>query len=508
MSEEKRQDGRSYRWALYLGLGWWIAALILSLIQARAEAVRFTTPYGLLYLRSLLIPVAALLAFYLLAHFTGAKERDQPSTIDQIFFLAAVLVLTYWAATAPLRPNWLLLLGVWGLIPSLYLGVKGLIAPTTLLSLGSLIVTVTLIELLIHPFPRLWPGYARMVGSNWRRLHADIPTLEYELNGVEYKINELGFRGSEPVPEQVEIVALGDSFTFGVGTQHPWPEQLASQLDASVLNLGMGGTDPPRFVNPLIEFGLPRQPEIVIAAYFEGNDLYTCYQPAQPSGRRWGDDLVLPDLIGGVSQMVRFLQSRNELTSELNYDIATRFTRKINGQEVVLTFSPAYTATLLLDRTEIEHSENYRIANSSLIEMQRLSEAAGAAFVLVYIPERAHVYWPLIREDTALLEQLNQDMDYAWREQLGCLALAHGRQTPGVDAFREAMDASLDQQRQLIGELAAVNGIPLLDMTEELQSLAAQGVTLADPLETHYNDTVNQVLAQAIAEFLQENGLR
>ncbi len=491
---------------LYAGLGWWSIVLLVSLVQAQAEFVRFTTPYGLLYMRSLLVPAAALLAFYLLALRARSSSRG-PRRVDQAFFLVLVLILTYWAATAPLRPNWLLLLGVWGLIPSLYLGRPGLIAQTTLLSLGSLVITITLVELLMHPFPRLWPGYARMVGSNWRRLHADIPTLEYEAKGVEYRINELGFRGPSPVPGTVEIVALGDSFTFGVGTQHPWPEQLGEILDTSVLNLGMGGTDPPKYVNPLLAFGLPRQPEYVIAAYFEGNDLYTCYQPARPTGRRWGDTLILPDLVGGVTQMVRYLQARDELTSALNYDIATPFTRQINGEQVVLTFSPAYTATLLLDRAAMERSENYRIARSSLLELQQQSEAAGAAFILVYIPERAHVYWPLIREDEALLAQLNQDMDYAWQEQLGCLSLAPGRIPPDVEGFRQAMDASLNEQRQLIHDLAAANDIPLLDVTAELQALAAQGVTLADPLETHYNDAVNTLLAQAIASYIRAGEL-
>ena len=98
-------------------------------------------------------------------------------------------------------------------------------------------------------------------------------------------------------------------------------------------------------------------------------------------------------------------------------------------------------------------------------------------------------------------------MDYAWQERLGCLSLARGRAPTDVEGFRQAMDASLDEQRQLIHDLAAANDIPLLDVTDELQALAAQGVTLADPLETHYNDAVNTLLAQAIADFIQEEKL-
>lgn len=490
---------------LWTGLVFWITVLVLGMLQAGQEAVRWSTPYGLMYLRTLIVPISAIMIFYLLALIELYRSRipiEKPSLWAEVFLLILVLALTYWAAVAPLRPNWLLLLGVWWLLPSLYLGNTGIIRPSTLLSLGSLIFTIALIEILIRPFPQLWPGYARMVGSNWRRIHADIPTLEYEANGIEYQINQLGFRGEDPVPDQVDIVALGDSNTFGVGTQQPWPEHLSDLMEKSVLNLGMGGTDPPKHVYPLIAYGLTRTPEFVIEAYFEGNDLYTCYQPAEPIGPRWGDRLVLPDLIAGIKEMIRFLGREQGLTSEITYDIATPFIRSIGGQQVELTFSPAYAATLLLDEATIRSSENWRIASGSLKRMAVLSQEAGTTFILVYLPERTHVYWPLIRDDDELVTQLNQDMTYAWDQQLECLTLIQGRMPDDLETFRAGMNASLNAQRDLLQTFAETQGIAFLDLTPSLQLLAQQGVTLADPLETHYNDFVNQIMAEEIAEFL------
>ena len=65
------------------------------------------------------------------------------------------------------------------------------------------------------------------------------------------------------------------------------------------------------------------------------------------------------------------------------------------------------------------------------------------------------------------------------------------------------MDATVDDQRDLLRAFAQAHGVPFLDLTPVLQSLAASGATLADPLETHYNDQVNLLLAQQIAGFLQ-----
>ncbi|MDF1500505.1 MAG: hypothetical protein P1P76_08555 [Anaerolineales bacterium] len=474
--------------------------LFLSLNQGVAEGIRPLTPYGFRYLQSLIIPVSALLSFFLFALLTKARNPQPPKPFLQAFFITLSFVLTYWAATAPLRPNWLLLIGVWLTFPLLYAADVRLVGQNALISLASIIVTLILLELLLRPFPQIWPRYAQIVGSNWRRLHADIPDISYEKDGVLYQTNSIGFRGSNPVPEKVDVAALGDSFTFGVGSETPWPVQLEQVTGLQVLNLGMGGTDPPKHVYPLVGFGLNRDPSFVIEGYFEGNDFFTCYQPARPSGPRWGDRLILPDVAGSLFQTLRSGWREQKITSELTYNSVTPFQKTINGREVLLTFSPAYSATLLMDRETLSSSENWRITTGSLLRMQQLTERSGGIFMLVFLPDRTHVYWPLIRGDEALVRTLNEDMIYHWQESFGCYVLVPGRKPADLESFRQAVDRSINDQRALLTEFAQSEGIHLLDLTGPLRDLAAQGLTLHDPLETHYNDLVNQKIGEWIAE--------
>ena len=505
MTEAKNQS-KPGSIPLWLGLAWWLIALILSLIQSYAEGVQWETPYGLLIMRGS-VPILGLLIFFtvaLIQHGRGHVKDYRQNVAVQIAFLAIVLALSYWAATAPLRSNWFLLIGGWITLPLLYWGRTKIVNANTLLSLGSIILTLVLIEIILRPFPQLWPEYSRMVGSNWRRIHADIPTLQYEEDGIHYQINEIGFRGSSPVPDHAGIVALGDSATFGVGSEIPWPDRLALLLDEPVLNLGMGGTGPPKHIGPLIAVGLPRKPRLVIEMYFEGNDLYTCYQPAIPQGPRWGDRHVLPDVIGGWAEVARQWSRGPVLTSELTQDIVTPLIREIAGNEVTLTFSPAYSATLTLAKDRLLASENWRIASNSLLRMRDLARQNGATFVLVYLPERTHVYWPIIREDDELLETLNRDMTYQWNSSFGCILVERGRIMEDPSTFREGLDRTIDIQREIISSFAEVNGIPFLDLTEPLQEVASLGQTMADPLETHFNDAVTQFIAERIAIFLHE----
>ncbi|HUS83955.1 MAG TPA: hypothetical protein VMX56_02335, partial [Anaerolineales bacterium] len=94
------QDGRP-RITLWAGLACWILALGLSLLQARQEGVRWATPYGLTYLRTLLVPILALLLFHILALIEARRSKTvarRPRFWSQFFFLGLVLALTYWAA--------------------------------------------------------------------------------------------------------------------------------------------------------------------------------------------------------------------------------------------------------------------------------------------------------------------------------------------------------------------------------------------------------------------------
>jgi lysophospholipase L1-like esterase len=95
-------------------------------------------------------------------------------------------------------------------------------------------------------------------------------------------------------------------------------------------------------------------------------------------------------------------------------------------------------------------------------------------------------------------------MIYQWNSSLECLLVQRGRAAEDLSIFREGLDRTIDIQREIVGGFAEESGIPFLDLTEPLQELAATGQTMADPLETHFNDAVNQFIAERIAIFLQE----
>ncbi|MFQ5699781.1 MAG: hypothetical protein ACE5IL_16070 [Myxococcota bacterium] len=90
-----------------------------------------------------------------------------------------------------------------------------------------------------------------------------------------------GFRNAS-VPERVEIVAIGDSQTYGVSATMTgsWPHQLAELADRSVYNLSLGGFGPLQYLYLLRERAVALRPRTVIVALYLGNDLADAYTSA------------------------------------------------------------------------------------------------------------------------------------------------------------------------------------------------------------------------------------
>lgn len=89
--------------------------------------------------------------------------------------------------------------------------------------------------------------------------------------------DEKGFRNKQ-VPNKTSILALGDSQTYGTGVSadENWTSQLAKMTNKNVYNLAYGGYGPTQSL-VLLEEGLELKPEIVIGAFYSGNDLFDCF---------------------------------------------------------------------------------------------------------------------------------------------------------------------------------------------------------------------------------------
>jgi lysophospholipase L1-like esterase len=96
-----------------------------------------------------------------------------------------------------------------------------------------------------------------------------------------------GFRNAS-VPAQTDILAVGDSFTYGYNapSSSSWPAQLQRITSRSVYNAGVGGFGPLQEMVVTQRLAPKLKPKTVVMAIFLGNDITDAYNLAQ-SREHW-----------------------------------------------------------------------------------------------------------------------------------------------------------------------------------------------------------------------------
>jgi hypothetical protein len=299
-----------------------------------------------------------------------------------------------------------------------------------------------------------------------------------------------GFRNFPPERAAYDIVALGDSFTRASGVATPWPQRLAEAAGMDVFNLGDVGVGPQAELAVLRQYGLPKQPKWVILAYFEGNDLYDAGSYAQANPflvARVAKHLAAQALAAGRGGEPDGAQAAVE---NYRYPI----TLKLGQAEADMVFFSGYIAWLSVSREVIESSRNYDLAGETILQMRDLSAAAGADFLLVYVPTKEHVYLPFLKEAQAQ-ESVYQDVPELGLDAGGFLQFTSQR--AGPELVRQHMDA----QEQVMADFATAHQVDFLDLTPAFAEAAAAGAQLYYSFDTHWNQLGHDLAAQAIAEY-------
>ena len=303
-----------------------------------------------------------------------------------------------------------------------------------------------------------------------------------------------GFRNSPPEKAVYDIVALGDSFTRASGVAFSWPQKLAEYTGSDVLNLGDVGFGPQDELKVLRQYGLKKQPQWVIMAYFEGNDLYdaAAYEQASP--------FILPRF--GRYILEQGLEAWHERSDGDAYAaVAASYrypiTVTINDANLEITFFSYYLAWLSVSSEAIESSQNYRLVTDTILKMRELSEEAGANFLLVYMPSKEHIYLPYLN-DADIPAHVFTDVPTIELGEAGFLQFTSERATP------ELTRQHMDDQGHLLADFAAEHEILYLDLASTFQEEAGTGAELYYPFDTHWNQQGHDLAAEIINEYIKE----
>jgi lysophospholipase L1-like esterase len=153
---------------------------------------------------------------------------------------------------------------------------------------------------------------------------------------------------------------------------------------------------------------------------------------------------------------------------------------------------------LTASQGDIDASENYRLAETALLEAKAMADRNGARFILVYIPSKPHVYLPLASEQQ--IEQLLAAIGWVHLNNGRLTIVAEGEELPATEVLER-----IDDQARILERLAAASNIEFLNLTPIFQEEARQGQELYLSLGTHWNEQGHQLTARTVAEYLASN---
>jgi lysophospholipase L1-like esterase len=295
----------------------------------------------------------------------------------------------------------------------------------------SLAVSEAILRLLFDPVDYLMPN-----------LVAD-DILRHKVEPYSGGHDAWGFR-NKSVPDKADIVAIGDSLTYGVSASaaNSWPAVLQRLTNQKVYNLALGGYGPADYRYLLESKAVLLHPSSIIVGFYYGNDLIDAFnmvyrraywkylrtsgfvapadEPAnryQPVARfHWlrSDDgvffgslrnyLAHRSLLYRASmlssgEMLRFLEMKyvtvNDVSILEDKDLGIR-----------TGFTPVATLTgLNLDDPKVK--EGLRITLTLLLEMDRFCESNGIRFHVLLLPTKENVFSKYIDADSIHLKDQN-----------------------------------------------------------------------------------------------------
>jgi hypothetical protein len=322
-----------------------------------------------------------------------------------------------------------------------------------------------------------------------------------------------GFR-NRSVPETADIVAVGDSHTYGNTARmvDSWPFVLGQLTSRQVYNMGVGGYGPNQYFYLSKTKALSLKPRMIIWGLYMGDDFEGAYSltygldywanlrilPPRnvdpnvweaPPSDTWGKrrrvwlsrhsvlyQLVLHSGIGGkVSGQIEI---RN--AAELYPGQATSLI--LPEKNIAEAFRPKGMLTRL-DQQDPNVREGMRITFELLKEMNDICRQNHIQFVVVVIPTKESVF---------------------------SVYLEHNSKLPLDDVIDQVIVNERSARTQLF-KFVTDSGIPYVDALPTLQKVVAEGrypsLYASSGTDMHPNKNGYHVIAEATAEALKNGGV-
>jgi hypothetical protein len=320
--------------------------------------------------------------------------------------------------------------------------------------------------------------------------------------------DEWGFR-NRAVPETADIVAVGDSHTYGNTARmvDSWPYVVGQLTGERVYNMGLGGYGPNQYFYLSKTKALTLKPKMLIWGFYMGDDFENAFSltygldywsdlrqlpPQKVEENIWEQDAPGPE---SRSKRVRVWLSRHSLLYQLVFH--TGFGNRVKGNIQIkdaATLYPGVDTSINLPNNHILEAfrpkavlfglnqddphvrEGMRISFELMRQMNEICKQDHVQFVVVVIPIKEMVF-----------------SDY----------LEHNPNLPLNEVMDKLLPDAFSAQQQIFKFLNDQN-IPYVDALPALRAAREQGLYALSAGDMHPGRNGYHAIGQAVAEKVKQ----
>lgn len=321
--------------------------------------------------------------------------------------------------------------------------------------------------------------------------------LRYKIEPNSGAHDSWGFR-NKSVPDSSDIVAIGDSHTYGVSAtaSNSWPASLQRISDKEIYNLGLGGYGPAEYFYLMDQNALQLNPEMIIVGLYLGNDLKDAFT-AVYSLPIWEDWRSL-DISSSFddkkedndTNITGWLSANSVLYRIISSSIigdSLRQKRRVNkGEYIPMLELPGYGINTGftpdrrlkgLDLSNSEVREGLRLTLNFFNKMNRLAKVKDIGFLVVIIPTKEMVFAELIKKSPELADN----------DKLNSLI------------------QNEEVVSQLIKRYFGDHGISYIEVLEPLRNAAKTEQIYPNNFGGHSNKNGYRIIAESINQYLESD---
>jgi hypothetical protein len=231
--------------------------------------------------------------------------------------------------------------------------------------------------------------------------------------------------------EQVDVVAIGDSFTWCTAVEpgRTWPAALERRTGVATYGLGVPGVGPFEYVEVLSRFGVSLAPRVVVVGVYGGNDLRDAVRFVRHRAR--ADRADAPGLAEPLlrrSYAASFVAGAFEVIAQRVRRPGIDFAFEIEqgGRWVAMNRGGGDLDEVRTARELVAGAVAPELWGEALARLAELADEAVFEVVLAYLPSAHAAYAPYVRFSDPEVGRLVTALDEAQRRALPALAERHG----------------------------------------------------------------------------------